>query len=142
VIILDTNVISEVTREQPYPGVLAWLDGCDPDELSTTSITVAELLYGVELLPEGRRKASLLDALVEILEEGFEDRVEPFDVAAARIYARLAADRRRAGRPIDVPDGQIAAICRSVGATLATRNVDDFVDLGIDVVNPWETPAP
>ena len=138
-IVLDTNVLSELTRARPEPSVLAWLDGCDPEELATTAITVAELCFGIELLPSGRRKDEIRTAVFEILNE--ELGIEPFDEPAARAYAEPAAQRRQAGEPVSFADGQIAAICRSLGATLATRNVDDFAGFGINVVNPWTHPS-
>jgi predicted nucleic acid-binding protein len=136
VIVLDTNVISELTRSHPEPRVLAWLNACDPDVLTTSAITAAELCFGIALLPDGRRKDELQAAVFEILDE--ELGVEPFDEAAARAYADPAAQRRRTGKPVALADGQIAAICLSLGATLATRNINDFAGFGIDLINPWE----
>jgi len=105
--------------------------------LLTTTITEGELLYGIELLPEGRRR-SLLETLVAgILAEDFAGRILPFDSAAAREYADIAANRRRLGRPISEPDARIAAIARSRGARLATRNVSDFADCGLQLIDPW-----
>ena len=137
-IVLDTNVLSELTRARPEASVLAWLDGCDPEELATTAITVAELCFGVELLPNGRREDEIRAAVFEILAEELD--IEPFDESSARAYAQPAAHRRQAGKPVSLADGQIAAICHSLDATLATRNVDDFAGFGIHVVNPWTHP--
>ena len=127
--------VSELDGARPEPSVLAWIDGCDPEELVTTAITVAELCLGIELLLSGRRKDAIRMAVFEILSE--ELGIEPFDESAAHAYAEPAAQRRQAGHPVSFADGQIAAICRCLGATLATRNVDDFAGFGISVVNPW-----
>jgi predicted nucleic acid-binding protein len=100
-------------------------------------MTAAEMLYGVARLPTGRRKKQLSEAVRGLIEEDLHDRVEPFDVTAASHYAALVSDRETAGRPISVADAQIAAICRKLGATLATRNIGDFQDTGIDLLYPW-----
>lgn len=137
-IILDTNALSELARPVPEPRVRAWYRGQDADNLFVTAVTVAEIGYGVARLPPGRRKSELelrLDVLVHRL---FVDRVLPFDQAAAERYGGLVASRERSGRPIDTADAQIAAICLHHGASLATRNVRDFDELGLDVVDPWE----
>ncbi len=136
-IILDTNVLSELTRESPDQNVISWLDALDPGDVGTTSVTAAELLYGVARLPAGSRKAQLADAINGLLEHDLEHRVMPFDFAAAGHYALVVSDRERAGRPIAVADAQIAAICRRLGATLATRNTKDFTGTGVDVLDPW-----
>jgi toxin FitB len=141
VIIIDTNVISELTRQSPEPSVISWLDSLPAADVAITAITAAELLYGVALLPDGRRKAELAEAVRAMISEDFRDRVEPFDVGAAGRYAAVVAERDRLGRPIGMADAQIAAVCRSLGASLATRNTKDFTDTGIDLINPWN-PAP
>lgn len=137
-ILLDTNVLSELIRPEPDEGVTEWLDSLDAATVGTTAITVAELLYGVARLPAGRRKERLSGAIRGLIEEDFDGRVEPFDVKAATHYADLLSDRETAGRPISVADAQIAAICRKLGATLATRNTSDFADTGIDILDPWQ----
>lgn len=106
--------------------------------LFTTAITEAELLYGIALLPESRRRSDLATLVEAMFAEDLAGHVLPFDSAAAREYAGIAASRRRAGRPMAEADGRIAAIARSRGATLATRNVTDFADCGIPVISPWE----
>jgi predicted nucleic acid-binding protein len=136
-IILDTNVLSELMRSQPDHTVLAWAAREPLTTLFTTSISKAEILYGVELLPEGRRRTILAEAAQRMLTEAFADRILPFDAGAASYYAAIAASRRRAGRPIDVPDAQIAAIALAVGAAVATRDVDGFESCGVTLVNPW-----
>jgi toxin FitB len=141
VIVLDTNVLSEVVRPQPHAGVVAWLDSLDAAATTTTAITVAELLYGVSRLPRGRRREQLTEAVRAQIEDDLAGRVEPFDAAAAVHYASLVSSREQAGRPIGVADGQIAAICRKLGATLATRDVDDFEGTGVELLNPWHMRA-
>jgi predicted nucleic acid-binding protein len=138
VILLDTNVLSELIRPEPDAGVTEWLDSLDAATVATTAITAAELLYGVARLPAGRRKERLGEAIRGLIEEDFNGRVEPFDATAAVHYADLLSDRERAGRPISAADAQIAAICRKLRATLATRNTSDFEDTGIDLLDPWQ----
>jgi predicted nucleic acid-binding protein len=138
VIILDTNVISELARIDPEPDVVTWLDSLPAAEVATTAITAAELLYGVARLPDGRRRTALAETIVALINEDFRDRVEPFDGRAAEQYATVVVGRERKGRPISAADAQIAAICRVHSATLATRNAGDFTDTGIDLINPWD----
>lgn len=135
-IIVDTNVTSELMRPSPAPSVATWVRARSAAELYTTAITLAEIRYGIERLPEGRRK-NLLRTAAEDVFSGFAEHVVPFDAAAAVEYARIVSTRERAGAPIDGFDAQIAAICRTHGAILATRNMKDFEDTGIDVVDPW-----
>lgn len=137
-IILDTNVLSEAIRPSPNAGVLRWLSSQPATGLFTTTITEAELLYGVDLLARGRRKQGLEQAVRDLFLEDFADRVLPFDSAAAREFSIIAAARRRQGRPIAAFDAQIAAIARSRGAAIATRNVDDFAGCDIAVIDPWK----
>lgn len=136
-ILLDTNVLSELIRPEPDEGVTRWVDSLDAAATATTAITAAELLYGVARLPAGRRKERLGEAIRGLLEEDLDGRVEPFDATAAGHYAALVNDRETSGRPISVADGQIAAICRKLGATLATRNTSDFEDTGVELLDPW-----
>jgi toxin FitB len=138
VIVLDTNVVSELTRHRPAPGVLSWLDALAATEVAITAITAAELLYGVARLPSGRRKAELAAAVDGLLNDDFQGRVLSFGEPAARRYADLVSARELLGRPIGVADAQIAAICRTVDATLATRNTGDFEETGIELINPWK----
>jgi predicted nucleic acid-binding protein len=137
VIILDTNVLSELTKVSPDQNVISWLDALDATDVGTTSVTAAELFYGVARLPAGDRKTQLTEAVAGLIEDDLEGRVLPFDLAAASHHAIVVSDRERAGRPIAVADAQIAAICRNLRATLATRNTKDFSGTGVDLVNPW-----
>lgn len=137
-ILLDTNVLSELIRPAPDEGVTEWLDSLDTAMVATTAITVAELLYGVARLPAGRHKTQLGEAISGLVEEDFEGRVESFDAPAAAHYADIVSKRETAGRPISVTDAQIAAISRKRKATLATRNPGDFKDTGIALLDPWE----
>lgn len=137
-IVLDTNVISELMRSEPHPAVLSWIGGQPVAALHTTTITQAEVLYGVALLPDGRRRNALGAAAHAVFDEDFAGRVLPFDGAAAHHFAELVAARRRAGKPIEAFDAQIAAIALTAGATLATRDTGDFADCGLTVVNPWQ----
>lgn len=136
-IVLDTNVISEVIRPDPSAEVTGWLARERSSNIFTTAITHAELLYGIELMPRGRRRFALEVAVTRILRELLVDRILPFDSDAAEMYARIAASRRVMGRPISEADAQIAAIVNSRGAALATRNTADFEHCGIKVLNPW-----
>lgn len=135
--VLDTNVVSEALRVQPDQSVASWLASEPSTALFTTAITQAELLYGLELLPVGVRRRRLADAVHTILRDEFRGRILPFDGSAAEAYAVITAGRRAGGRPISAFDAQIAAIARSRGARVATRNVDDFEDCGVAVIDPW-----
>jgi predicted nucleic acid-binding protein len=137
VILLDTNVLSELVRRDPDERVVNWIDSLDATAVATTAVTAAELLHGVARLPAGRRRDLLSQAIRGLIEEDMGGRVEPFDADSAQHYATLVSDRERASRPIGVADAQIAAICRKLGASLATRNTDDFQATGIDLINPW-----
>jgi predicted nucleic acid-binding protein len=138
-VLLDTNVVSEMMRPRPELAVERWLAGQPDSSVFVSAVTEAELHYGVALLPYGRRRAALAEAVEGTLAEDFAGRILVFDSAAAIEYATLAADHRLTGRPISVTDAQIAAIARSRGAALATRNVTDFEGCGVEVVNPWAT---
>jgi predicted nucleic acid-binding protein len=135
-IVLDTNVLSELMRADAHVGVLSWLARQPLTSLFTTALSEAELRMGLALLPAGKRRAALQNA-AEGLFEDFGPRVLPFDGDAAVVYAVIGAARRKAGHPIAVIDAQIAAIVRARGATLATRNVKDFAGCSIPVENPW-----
>jgi predicted nucleic acid-binding protein len=139
-LILDTNVISETMQPDPSPRVLEWWSEQQSAELFTTAISVAEVLYGIELLPPGKRRVSLVAGADRMFSRVFSGRILPFDEEAARAFAEIAAGRRVKGRAIAEFDAQIAAIARSRRAALATRNTSDFEDCGIRLVNPWETP--
>lgn len=136
-IVLDTNVISEMMRGTPAPEVAAWFGRAAPSALFTTALTQAEVLYGIALVSPGRRRDDLTAAADAMFTQDMAGRVLAFDADAARHFAEIAATRRQAGRPISQIDAQIAAIARSRGASLATRNVDDFTDCGIVLINPW-----
>jgi toxin FitB len=135
-IILDTNVVSELMRSEPAPSLASWIRDRDRRELRTTAITLAEVRYGIARLPDGRRKQVLLAAADEVF-SAFADQVMPVDTAAADHYAVIVSSRERAGRPIAGFDALIAAVCRSQGAALATRNASDFDGTGIEIVDPW-----
>ncbi len=136
-IVLDTNVVSELMRAAPSDLVVDWVDGQVATDVYLTAITVAELLYGIARLPDGKRKADLAERIDEMLTDDFDRRMLPFDETAAAHFADIVVRRERTGRPINMADAQIAATCRSHGAVLATRNVDDFADTGITIDNPW-----
>lgn len=137
-IVLDTNVISEIMRPMPSAAVGAWMSSQARDDLFTTAITVGEVLYGIELLPKGKRRDVLLREADATFTEDFAGQVLPFDESAARVFALISAMRRSRGRPISTQDAQIAAIARIHGATLATRNKRDFDGCGVVVIDPWQ----
>jgi hypothetical protein len=137
-LILHTNVLSEILRPAPSETVLKWLEEQPRTQLFTTTITQAEILYGVALLPENSRRDKLALATRAIFEEDFDQRVISFDSRAADSYAVIAALRKSAGRPISQFDAMIAGITRSHQARLVTRNLRDFADCDIDLVDPWD----
>lgn len=137
-IILDTNVVSELIRAEPSLAVVQWVDAQPSNELHITAVTLGEILFGIARLPKGRRRTELADAVEAMVDDDFAGRVVAFDGAAAAHFGHVCAVRERAGRPISTSDAIIAAICRSYGATLATRNVKDFARTDVTVVNPWE----
>ena len=136
-IVLDTNVVSALMRSEPDPLVVTWLDGLPPESVWTTSVTVFEIRLGLEILAAGRRRRQLEEAFAKALEEDFENRVLSFDQAAAQAAGRIAAERRRAGRTVEIRDVQIAGIVNARKATLATRNTRHFEGCGLVLVNPW-----
>lgn len=136
-IVLDSHVVSELMRERPSSTVVQWARSQVADEVCTTSVTVAEVRFGIERLPNGRRKDLLRSTADEIFTQ-LTDVVWPFDTKAAERYADIVARRERAGRPIDGFDAQIAAICHTRRADLATRDVSGFADTGIRVIDPWQ----
>ncbi len=140
-IILDTNVLSELLRPTPFARIALWVEQQPRNEVFTTSVTEAEIFYGIELLPKGKRREALLAAAESMFSEDFAGQVIGFDSDAARAFSRVAAHRRGLGRPIAYPDGQIAAIANLYGAVVATRNVADFENCGIQVFNPWVEPS-
>jgi predicted nucleic acid-binding protein len=136
-ILLDTNVLSELMRPAPSAAVIAWIGRQSAASLFLSAITEAELRYGLALLPNGQRQRRLLDQVEAMLAEDFAGRILPFDRPAAAAYARIAAGRRLSGRPISQADAQIAAVALSRGAAVATRNVADFLECGVEVIDPW-----
>jgi predicted nucleic acid-binding protein len=136
-IVLDTNVISEAMKPEPHPAVRAWLNNQVAETLYLSSVTLAELLFGIAALPTGKRKdmlAQTLDGLMAL----FRDRVLPFDVDAARHYAELAVMAKGAGRGFPTPDGYIAAIAASRGFIVASRDIAPYEAARVTVINPWE----
>lgn len=136
-IVLDTNVLSETLRPSPEPEVMCWLDAQPRTSLFTTTVTKAEILYGLGLLPDGTRKSDLTRAVCSIFAEDFVGRLLSFDGDAAVAYADITVSHRSSGHPINQFDAMVAAIARSRGAVLATRNVKNFVDCGIEIIDPW-----
>ena len=136
-IVLDTNVVSELMRGEPAGVVVEWVDRQPANDVYLTAVTLAEFLYGIARLPDGRRKTTLAELLDAMVADDFEHRVVAFDETAAAHYADIVVRRERGGRPISAADAQIAAICRSHDAVIATRNTSDFTDTGIPIVDPW-----
>jgi predicted nucleic acid-binding protein len=141
VIIIDTNVISELMRAKPDPAILGWFRHRPLAELATTAINLAEIRHGLARLPFGRRRRELEATFNSLAARGFADRVFDFDSAAAEVFGDLVVARERAGRRLEGFDGLIAAIARSRGLPIATRNVDDFQGCGIVMINPWRPTA-
>jgi len=138
VIILDTNIISELMRPKPEASVVAWLNAQHENEIATTTIAEAELRYGICRLPHGRRREQIQVTVEQILREFSTDRILSFDQAAAREYGEMAARREHNGLPISAADCQIASIVLANRAKLATRNTKDFLECGIELINPWQ----
>jgi len=136
-IIVDTNVVSELMKPSPSAQVIEWVRARNGSELFTTSITLAEILYGIARLPDGRRKEVLRTTASEVF-SAFDDQVLPFDSSAAMHYAEVVGGRDQLGMPIDGFDAQIASICRAHGAALATRNLKDFRQTDINLIDPWQ----
>jgi len=138
VILLDTNVVSAVMAPAPPRPVLDWLDARPADVLFLPAIVVAEIGYGLHILPDGRRRRDLEERFERFVSRGFDHRVLPFDLDAAGFYGEIMGHRRGLGRPMSILDGQIAAIARAHRLAVATRNVKDFEECGLEVVNPFE----
>ena len=136
-IILDTNVLSELMKPKPSPRVMAWTAKQPATQLFTTTITQAEIFFGIEVLSKGKRREALFEAAESMFGEDFAGRILVFDSDAAQAFSTIAAHRRALGKPISHADAQIAAIVQVHGAKLATRNVADFQDCGIDITDPW-----
>ncbi|HHJ38127.1 MAG: plasmid stabilization protein [Methylothermaceae bacteria B42] len=138
-VLLDTNVLSELMRPAPNPKVMDWLDGWPAEDVWISAITMAEILFGIRLLADGKRKSDLLRLAETMFQEDFAGSCLPFDDLAAKNYADIVAARRQAGHPITVEDAQIAAIATSCHLLLATRNTRDFEGINnLTVINPWE----
>jgi toxin FitB len=138
VIVLDTNVLSEIMSATTHPPVYQWASQQPNEQLYTTTISMSEIFQGIELLPAGKRRSGLLGAAESLFTTLFPRRILSFDEAAARAFALIAIDRRKRGRPISFFDAQIAAIAKARGATLATRDTRDFEGCGLMLMNPWE----
>ena len=136
-IILDTNVISEMMRPSPELAVLNWFATQSAEDMHVTAITMAEILFGIELLAAGKRRDAL-QAAADRTFAVFAGHILPFDDRAAHAFAALSSSRRKQGRPMSEFDAEIAAIARANAAVLATRNVNDFERCGVQLVNPWE----
>lgn len=136
-LVLDTNVISELFKPDPDPKVMAWVGRLPGEDLFTTAITRGELLFGLYCMPDGRRKADLLQKLGRLFEHELAGHILAYDSQAADAHAEIAAMRRAQGRPVGMADTMIAGIARSRSATLATRNVRDFESCGVTLVDPW-----
>jgi predicted nucleic acid-binding protein len=139
VIVLDTNVVSEVMKASPAVRVTKWLASHARSRIFTTSVTQAEIFFGLEIMPPGRRRGALYNAARAMFTEQFADRVLAFDGDASHTFAAIAAARRKAGQPIGQFDCQIAAIALSHGAAIATRDSRDFADCGVELIDPWSS---
>lgn len=138
-IILDTNVLSEVQRPVPDPTVMAWLDAQEPGNLYVTAITAEELLFGAFILPTGERKTRLIGTIEAMLQDDFAGRILPYDGTASLFYAMCVSRARERGVTIGHADGQIGAIVAAQKvASIATRDTAPFQAMGIEVINPWE----
>ena len=137
-ILLDTNVVSELMKTRPTEVVVTWLNGQVSEKLYVSAITIGEIVYGLRILPDGKRRSGLRERFERFISVAFDQRVLPYDESAARTYGELMGDRKELGHPMSVPDGQIAAIASLNHLAVATRNVVDFEDCGIEVINPFE----
>ena len=137
-IVLDTNVISELMRPSPHPAVLAWIAEQPRATVYTTSVNQAEILYGIEALSDGRRRRALADTAASLFAEDFAGRVLSFGADAAPHYAAIVAMRRKSGNPIEAFDALIAATARAAGAGVATRDISGFDECGLAVIDPWQ----
>lgn len=138
-LLLDTNLVSELMRPQPDPRVLGWVASQPLAEMAIATITVMEIRFGIAVLPQGKRRSELDEKFRQLLAQGFSERILSFDQAAADACADLRAHRQRMGRPIATEDGMIAAIAKTRGATVVTRDVTGFEGCGVTLINPWET---
>ena len=141
-IVLDTNVLSELMRPEPDTQVLAWANGLDPEDIAITAMNEAEILHGIALLPTGRRQQALRESWEELMTSLFQGETLPFTSEAAQWYGELVSRRVRLARPIATADAVIAATALAHRAQLATRNTGDFEAIGLELINPWATDAP
>jgi predicted nucleic acid-binding protein len=138
-VLLDTNVVAEMMTASPAPAVVSWLNGQESSALFLTTVTIGEIAYGLRVMPHGKRRLQLEQGFERVLAEAFAGRILAYDEEAALQYGEVMGRRKEIGRPLSVPDGQIAAIARARGCAVATRNVRDFVDCGVEVLNPFES---
>lgn len=136
-IFLDTNIISELMKHTPSSNVMDWIDRQEVTQLFVTTITIAEISYGISVLPAGNRRALLEDAFTKTINEAFKHRILSFDETAAHHYGKIMSHRKNLGHPMSILDGQIAAIAVAHGGTLATRNIRDFSDCALTLINPF-----
>ena len=136
-IILDTNIISEMMKTSPFSKVIHWIDRQEATELFITTISITEITYGINVLPKGNRRRSLEDAFNKTIREAFEHRIFFFDEPAAHLYGKLMSHRKKLGKPLSILDGQIAAIALANEASIATRNIRDFANCKLDLINPF-----
>ena len=137
-LVLDTNMLSEIMRPEPERKVADWIVRQQSDELFTAAVCQAEILSGLAVMPSGRRRTELEEAARAMFTDDFDGRVLPFDTEAASAYAEVFATRRKAGRPSGTIDLMLAAIARVRGASVVTRNVADFEGVGVAIINPWD----
>lgn len=137
-LILDTNIISELMKHTPSPEVTAWVDHQNVTQLFITTVTIAEIAYGLHALPEGNRRQLLEIAFNQAVLGAFSHRILPFDEEAAHCYGKIMGQRKKLGRPLSILEGQIASIAYVRGATIATHNTRDFSDCRLEIVNPFE----
>ena len=135
--VVDTNVVSEAMKTSPCTAVIDWLNMQETSTLFLCSITIGEICYGLGILPMGKRRSALQKSFNKLIRHAFEQRILVFDEDAARLYGEIMSERRQIGRPMAMADGQIAAIARRNGFAIATRNVPDFDDCGVAVINPF-----
>ncbi len=136
-IVLDTNIISEIMRPEPDANVMSWLRQQRLNTLAITAVNIAEIRYGIGRLPDGQRRLNLDERFRAFLSRGFDDRILAFDASAAEVYSTIVVEREKVGRPIDAFDAMIAAIARVNGANVATRDISGFEGCGVDLINPW-----
>ena len=137
-IILDTNIVSELMREQPSPAVADWIQSFDPNQFTITSITVAEILRGLARMAEGKRRRKLEQSFDGFIHDAFSSKILAFDEQAALLYGEISAGREKKGLPVDPVDLMITAIAKNHNAAIATRNIKDFEACGIKIINPWK----